>query len=63
MGLVVVKDIETLQRIADRERSPMYQVGYRRSPFTFKSKKTLVLNRWIFALEDFFDSPKSCNAI
>jgi phosphoribosylformylglycinamidine synthase len=27
MGLVVVKDIDTLQRIADRERSPMYQVG------------------------------------
>lgn len=28
MGLVIgEKDIETLQRIADRERSPMYQVG------------------------------------
>ena len=43
MGLVIgKKDISILQRIADRERSPMYQVGEVTADhqFTFKSKKT-----------------------
>ncbi|MBK5207987.1 MAG: phosphoribosylformylglycinamidine synthase [Flavobacteriaceae bacterium] len=43
MGLVIGrKDIELLQKIADRERSPMYQVGEvtNNNRFTFKSKST-----------------------
>ncbi|WP_372767880.1 phosphoribosylformylglycinamidine synthase [Lutibacter sp.] len=43
MGLVIgQKDIELLQKIADRERSPMYQVGEvtNNNRFTFKSKST-----------------------
>ena len=43
MGLVIAKkDIDTLQRIADRERSPMYQVGDVTGDhrFTFESKTT-----------------------
>ena len=49
MGLVIgQKDIDTLQRIADRERSPMYQVGdvTGNHRFTFESKTT-EQNRWI----------------
>jgi phosphoribosylformylglycinamidine synthase len=61
MGLVIgQKDIETLQRISDRERSPMYQVGDVTGDhrFTFKSKSTGA-KPMDFALEDFFgSSPK-----
>lgn len=62
MGLVIgQKDIETLQRIADRERSPMYQVGDVTNDhrFTFESKST-GLKPMDYALEDFFgSSPKT----
>ena len=62
MGLVIgEKDIETLQRIADRERSPMYQVGDVTNDhrFTFESKST-GLKPMNYALEDFFgSSPKT----
>lgn len=62
MGLVIgKKDIETLQRIADRERSPMYQVGDVTNDhrFTFESKST-GLKPMDYALEDFFgSSPKT----
>jgi phosphoribosylformylglycinamidine synthase len=61
MGLVIgQKDIDTLQRIADRERSPMYQVGEVTGDhrFTFESKTTGA-KPMDFALEDFFgSSPK-----
>ena len=43
MGLVIgEKDVETLQRIADRERAPMYQVGNVTNDdrFTFESNTT-----------------------
>ena len=43
MGLVIgQKDIDTLKRIADRERSPMYEVGdvTGNHRFTFESKST-----------------------
>ena len=62
MGLVIgEKDIDTLQRIADRERSPMYQVGDVTNDhrFTFESKTTGV-KPMDYALEDFFgSSPKT----
>jgi phosphoribosylformylglycinamidine synthase len=62
MGLVIgKKDIDILQRIADRERSPMYQVGDVTSDhrFTFESKTT-GLKPMDYALEDFFgSSPKT----
>ena len=62
MGLVIgQKDIDTLQRIADRERSPMYQVGDVTNDhrFTFESKST-GLKPMDYALEDFFgSSPKT----
>jgi phosphoribosylformylglycinamidine synthase len=62
MGLVIgEKDIETLQRIADRERSPMYQVGdvTNDHSFTFQSKSTGA-KPMDYALEDFFgSSPKT----
>ncbi|MFT5963450.1 MAG: phosphoribosylformylglycinamidine synthase [Flavobacterium sp.] len=61
MGLVIgQKDIDTLQRIADRERAPMYQVGDVTGDhrFTFKSKTTGA-KPMDYALEDFFgSSPK-----
>ena len=61
MGLVIgQKDIDTLQRIADRERSPMYQVGEvtGNHRFTFESKTTGE-KPMDFALEDMFgSSPK-----
>lgn len=61
MGLVIgQKDIETLQKIADRERSPMYQVGdvTGNHSFTFESKTTGA-KPMDFALEDMFgSSPK-----
>jgi phosphoribosylformylglycinamidine synthase len=62
MGLVIgEKDIDILQRIADRERSPMYQVGDVTDDhrFTFESKSTK-LKPMDYALEDFFgSSPKT----
>ncbi|WP_339889882.1 phosphoribosylformylglycinamidine synthase [uncultured Flavobacterium sp.] len=62
MGLVIgQKDIETLQKIADRERSPMYQVGEvtANHRFTFESKTTGA-KPMDFALEDMFgSSPKT----
>ncbi|EIA07904.1 phosphoribosylformylglycinamidine synthase [Flavobacterium frigoris] len=61
MGLVIgQKDINTLQRIADRERAPMYQVGDVTGDhrFTFESKTTGA-KPMDYALEDFFgSSPK-----
>ena len=62
MGLVIgQKDIKLLQKIADRERSPMYQVGdvTDNHRFTFESKTTGE-KPMDFALEDFFgSSPKT----
>jgi phosphoribosylformylglycinamidine synthase len=62
MGLVISQiDIETLQRIADRERSPMYEVGDVTNDhrFTFESKSTGE-KPMDYALEDFFgSSPKT----
>jgi phosphoribosylformylglycinamidine synthase len=61
MGLVIgEKDLETLQRIADRERSPMYVVGdvTNNHRFTFQSKSTGI-KPMDFAIEDMFgSSPK-----
>ncbi|WP_426065285.1 phosphoribosylformylglycinamidine synthase [Flavobacterium sp. DSP2-3-1] len=61
MGLVIGKEnIDLLQKIADRERSPMYQVGDVTGDhrFTFQSKSTGA-KPMDFALEDFFgSSPK-----
>ena len=61
MGLVIGQEnIAFLQRIADRERSPMYQVGdvTDNHRFTFESKKTGE-KPMDFALEDMFgSSPK-----
>ena len=65
MGLVIGnKDIDILQRIADRERSPMYQVGDVTNDhrFTFESK-TSGAKPMDYALEDFFgSSPKTIMA-
>ncbi|MFM7018359.1 phosphoribosylformylglycinamidine synthase [Flavobacterium sp.] len=65
MGLVIgQKDIDTLQRIAERERSPMYQVGEvtGNHRFTFESNKTGA-KPMDFALEDMFgSSPKTIMA-
>ncbi|MCF6347697.1 MAG: phosphoribosylformylglycinamidine synthase [Flavobacteriaceae bacterium] len=62
MGLVIAeKHIDTLQRIADRERSPMYTVGDVTGDdrFTFESK-TKGNKPMDFALEDMFgSSPKT----
>lgn len=65
MGLVIgEKDIDTLKRIADRERSPMYQVGDVTNDhrFTFRSG-TSGATPMDYALEDFFgSSPKTIMA-
>ncbi|MBW8688335.1 phosphoribosylformylglycinamidine synthase [Chitinophaga rhizophila] len=62
MGLVMAeKDIETLQKVAERERAPMYVVGAVTGDhrFTFQSSSTGV-KPMDFALEDFFgSSPKT----
>ena len=62
MGLVIGKqDIDILQRISDRERAPMYQVGdvTGNHRFTFESKTTGA-KPMDYALEDFFgSSPKT----
>ncbi len=61
MGLVIGQEnIDLLQKIADRERSPMYQVGEvtNNHRFTFESEKTGE-KPMDFALEDMFgSSPK-----
>ena len=61
MGLVIgEKDLEVLQRIAERERSPIYVVGdvTNNHRFTFQSKST-GLKPMDFAIEDMFgSSPK-----
>ena len=61
MGLVIGQEnIEFLQKIADRERAPMYQVGdvTNNHRFTFESKTTGA-KPMDFALEDMFgSSPK-----
>ncbi|MEY2629406.1 MAG: Phosphoribosylformylglycinamidine synthase, partial [Bacteroidota bacterium] len=65
MGLVIgQKDIDTLQRIAERERSPMYQVGNvtANKRFTFEGQKT-GSKPMDLALEDMFgSSPKTIMA-
>ncbi|PJE43763.1 MAG: phosphoribosylformylglycinamidine synthase [Flavobacterium sp.] len=65
MGLVIgQKDIDTLQRIAERERSPMYQVGHvtANKRFTFEGQKT-GSKPMDLALEDMFgSSPKTIMA-
>lgn len=62
MGLVIGEnDIDTLKRIADRERSPMYAVGDVTNDhrFTFVSKSTGI-KPMDYALSDFFgSSPKT----
>jgi phosphoribosylformylglycinamidine synthase len=62
MGLVIgEKDLDTLQKVADRERAPMYTVGDVTGDhrFTFQSKKTGE-KPMDYALEDFFgSSPKT----
>ena len=62
MGLVIgEKDMAILQKIADRERSPMYEVGEVTADhrFTFASKSTGA-KPMDYALEDFFgSSPKT----
>lgn len=62
MGLVIAeKDIETLQRVAERERSPMYAVGDVTGDhrFTFQSATTGE-KPMDYALADFFgSSPKT----
>ncbi|OJU75442.1 MAG: phosphoribosylformylglycinamidine synthase [Bacteroidetes bacterium 47-18] len=62
MGLVISeKDIEILQKVADRERAPMYTVGDVTGDhrFTFESKTTGE-KPMDYALEDFFgSSPKT----
>ena len=65
MGLVIgQKDMDTLQRIAERERSPMYQVGHvtANKRFTFEGQKT-GSKPMDLALEDMFgSSPKTIMA-
>ncbi len=65
MGLVIGRnDLDTLQRIADRERSPMYAVGDVTGDhrFTFESATTGA-KPMDFALEDMFgSSPKTIMA-
>jgi phosphoribosylformylglycinamidine synthase len=62
MGLIIgEKDMGILQRIADRERSPMYEVGVVTNDhrFTFESKSSGA-KPMDYALEDFFgSSPKT----
>lgn len=62
MGLVIApSDIDTLKRVADRERSPMYEVGdvTSNNRFTFESK-TNGEKPMDFNLEDMFgSSPKT----
>ena len=65
MGLVIGEaDLDTLKRIADRERSPIYTVGEitNNHRFTFESKSTGA-KPMDFAIEDMFgSSPKTIMA-
>jgi phosphoribosylformylglycinamidine synthase len=48
MGLVIAKENIDILQTADRERSPMYQVGDVTGDHRFiRIKKLLVLNQWI----------------
>ncbi|MEA5401632.1 phosphoribosylformylglycinamidine synthase [Arcicella sp. DC2W] len=61
MGLVIgEKDLETLQRVAERERSPMYTVGdiTGNNRFTFESKSTGAKPMDFAISEMFGSSPK-----
>ncbi|PWH82241.1 phosphoribosylformylglycinamidine synthase [Brumimicrobium oceani] len=62
MGLVIAeKHIETLQKIADRERSPMYTVGdvKNNNRFTFESKTTGEKPMDLALFDMFGSSPKT----
>ena len=62
MGLVIhEKDTALLQRIADRERSPMYKVGKVTDDhrFTFKSEKTKATPMDLALTDMFGSSPKT----
>ncbi|MCJ7465170.1 MAG: phosphoribosylformylglycinamidine synthase [Maribacter sp.] len=62
MGLVIgKKDIALLQRIADRERAPMYQVGDVTGDhkFTFESKSSGVKPMDLYLEDMFGSSPKT----
>ncbi len=62
MGLVIGNDhIETLKRIADRERSPMYEVGEATGDhrFTFESKTTQEKPMDLAMSDMFGSSPKT----
>jgi len=62
MGLVIGKeDIDLLQRIAERERSPMYQVGdvTNDDRFTFESKTTRQKPMDVHLSDIFGSSPKT----
>ena len=53
MGLVIAnKHLDTLHKIAERERSPIYDVGdvTGNHRFTFKSSSTKETNQWIWPL-------------
>ena len=62
MGLVIgQKDVALLRRIADRERSPMYEVGYVTGDdrFTFESKTTGEKPMDVHLTDIFGSSPKT----
>src|SRR5690554_5328974 len=62
MGLVIAeKHLETLQKIADRERSPMYTVGdvKNNNRFTFESKTTGEKPMDLALIDMFGSSPKT----
>ncbi len=61
MGLVIAdKDIDLLQRIADRERSPMYEVGRVTGDNRFTFEDKTAQNPMDLALSDMFgSSPKT----
>ena len=57
MGLIIAeKDIDTLQRVADRERSPMYEVGHVTGDKRFCFENEKGEKPMDFALEDMFGS-------
>src|SRR5690554_3272961 len=61
MGLVIAeKDIDTLQRVANRERAPMYEVGHVTGDKRFCFENEKGEKPMDFALEDMFgSSPKT----
>ena len=57
MGLIIAeKDMDTLQRVADRERSPMYEVGHVTGDKRFCFENEKGEKPMDFALEDMFGS-------